>query len=244
MDLLPAIDLKDGCCVRLKQGIMEDSDTFNDNPCNQAKFFEQEGAKWIHIVDLNGAFAGNPINIDAVKSIRHNVNTKIELGGGIRSLENIENWLNIGVDRIILGTIALKNPDFVKMACDKFPNKIAVGIDCKDGYVAVEGWAETSTVKDVELAKKFENCGVSAIIYTDISRDGVLRGANIEATENLAKSITTPVIISGGISSLSDIALCAKTNVQNITGIITGRALYEHKFTIPEALEILNRKKL
>ncbi len=239
MDLLPAIDLKDGACVRLKQGDMNKSTVFCDDPAAQASAFEKQGAKWLHIVDLDGAFAGCPVNTAAVESICSAVDMKIELGGGIRSLATIEKWLNCGVSRVILGTIALKTPAFVKDACRLFPNRIAVGIDAKNGFVAVEGWAETSSVADIDLAKQFEDCGVCAIIHTDIARDGVMRGANLAATAALARQISTPVIVSGGISRLQDIADCAKLNIPNITGVITGRALYENAFTVAEALNVL-----
>lgn len=239
MELLPAIDLKKGACVRLKQGDMAQATVFNADPAAQASAFARQGAKWLHIVDLDGAFAGLPVNTDAVESICAAVKMKIELGGGIRSLPTIEKWLNCGVSRVILGTIALKNPAFVKEACRHFPNQIAVGIDAKDGFVAVEGWAETSSVSDVELAKRFEDCGVCAIIHTDISRDGVMRGANLAATAALARQISTPVIVSGGISCLQDIRDCAKLNATNITGVITGRALYENAFTVSQALAVL-----
>lgn len=239
MELLPAIDLKNGACVRLKQGDMAQATVFNADPAAQAAAFARQGAAWLHIVDLDGAFAGAPVNTAAVESICAAVTMKIELGGGIRSLPTIEKWLNCGVSRVILGTIALKNPAFVKEACRLFPNQIAVGIDAKDGFVAVEGWAETSTVTDVELAKRFEDCGVCAIIHTDVSRDGVMRGANLAATAALARQISTPVIVSGGISCLQDLRDCAKLDADNIAGVITGRALYENAFTVAQALAVL-----
>lgn len=238
MDLLPAIDLKQGCCVRLKQGDMDQSDIYNKNPADQAKIFADQGTKWIHVVDLDGAFAGQPVNIEAVQGILSACpGVQVELGGGIRTFQTIEKWLLADVTRVILGTIALKNPSFVKEACKEFENHIAVGIDAKNGFVAVEGWAETSDMPDIELAKRFEDCGVSALIYTDISKDGVLQGANIDATVRLASQISIPVIISGGISSLDDIKMCAQHKI--IQGIITGRALYERKFTVAEALSVL-----
>lgn len=239
MELLPAIDLKNGACVRLKQGDMAQATVFNTDPAAQAAAFARQGAAWLHIVDLDGAFAGSPVNTAAVESICAAVTMKIELGGGIRSLPTIEKWLNCGVSRVILGTIALKNPAFVKEACRLFPNQIAVGIDAKDGFVAVEGWAETSSVTDVELAKRFEDCGVCAIIHTDVSRDGVMRGANLAATAALARQISTPVIVSGGISCLQDLRDCAKLDADNIAGVITGRALYENAFTVAQALAVL-----
>ena len=243
MELLPAIDLKNGACVRLKQGDMAQATVFNADPAAQAAAFAQQGAEWLHIVDLDGAFAGSPVNTDAVKAIRAASGMKTELGGGIRSFETIEKWLDCGITRVILGTIALKNPAFVKKACRLFPNQIAVGIDAKDGFVAVEGWAETSSVTDIELAKRFEDCGVCAIIHTDVSRDGVMRGANLAATAALARQISTPVIVSGGISCLQDLRDCAKLDADNIAGVITGRALYENAFTVAQALAVLKGGK-
>ncbi|TAN51745.1 MAG: 1-(5-phosphoribosyl)-5-[(5-phosphoribosylamino)methylideneamino]imidazole-4-carboxamide isomerase, partial [Rhodospirillales bacterium] len=202
MILFPAIDLKDGRCVRLKLGDMSQATVFNDDPSDQAAKFEAAGCAWIHVVDLNGAFAGRPVNGGAVDAILKAVKVPIQLGGGIRDLATIEMWLDKGVARVILGTVALKNPELVKDACQLFPGRIAVGIDAKGGKVAVEGWAETSELTALELAQKFEGAGASAIIYTDIDRDGVLKGVNVEATAQLARSIGTPVIASGGVSSL------------------------------------------
>ena len=210
MYLLPAIDLKQGKCVRLKQGDMAQVTVFNDNPPAQAESFAAQGAEWIHIVDLDGAFAGKPVNAQAVENILKAVDVKIELGGGIRTLETIKMWLDKGVARVILGTIALRDPDFVKKACLEFPGRIAVGIDAKDGFVAVEGWAEKSEMTAVDLARQFESAGVAAIIYTDVARDGVLQGPNLPATVRLARSVSTPVIVSGGISSLDDLQACKK----------------------------------
>ena len=237
MYLLPAIDLKEGRCVRLKQGDMNQSTVFNDSPANQAEAFMKEGTEWIHVVDLDGAFAGKPVNISAVEEILKATDVKIELGGGIRSLDTIRLWLEKGVARVILGTAALRNPELVKQACREFPNKIAVGIDAKDGFVAVEGWAETSTIKDIDLARRFESVGVSAIIYTNVARDGVLGGPDLEATLNLAKSVSIPVIVSGGVSSLDDIKACQKVGI--FEGVIAGRAIYEGRFTVSEAISAL-----
>lgn len=239
MYLLPAIDLKEGKCVRLKQGDMNQATIFNDDPAKQAESFASEGAEWIHIVDLDGAFAGRPVNAAAVEEILKAVDVKIELGGGIRSLETIEMWLKKGVSRVILGTIALRDPDFVKRACLEFPNQIAVGIDAKDGFVAVEGWAETAQMTAADLAKKFESAGVSAIIYTDVARDGVLSGPNLAATVQLARSVSTPVIVSGGVSSLDDIRACKAEEKNNIIGVIAGRAVYDNRFTVREAVDVL-----
>jgi len=237
MYLLPAIDLKEGHCVRLKQGDMAQSTVFNDSPANQAKAFTKEGAEWIHVVDLDGAFAGKPVNTAAVEEILKATNVKIELGGGIRSLDTIGLWLGKGVSRVILGTVALRNPELVKTACREFPNKIAVGIDAKDGFVAVEGWAETSAIKDVDLARQFESAGVSAIIYTNVARDGVLQGPDLASTLKLAKTVSIPVIVSGGVSSLDDIKTCRAVGV--FEGVIAGRAIYEGRFTISEAISVL-----
>ena len=240
MYLLPAIDLKEGRCVRLKQGDMAQSTVFNGSPAGQAKTFTDQGAEWIHVVDLDGAFAGKPVNTTAVENILKATGVKIELGGGVRSLETILFWLEKGVTRVILGTAALRDPELVKQACREFPHKIAVGIDAKNGFVAVEGWTETSSVRDVELAKRFESAGVCAIIYTNVARDGVLHGPDLESTLNLAKSVSIPVIVSGGVSSLDDIKACQKAGV--FEGVIAGRAIYEGRFTVSEAVSVLKGK--
>ena len=237
MYLLPAIDLKEGHCVRLKQGDMAQSTIFNVSPADQAEAFTKEGAEWIHVVDLDGAFAGKPINMTAVEEILKATDVKIELGGGIRSLDTIRLWLEKGVSRVILGTAALRNPELVKTACREFPNRIAVGIDAKDGFVAVEGWAETSAIKDIDLARQFESAGVSAIIYTNVARDGVLQGPDLDSTLNLAKSVSIPVIVSGGVASLDDIKACRKIGI--FEGVIAGRAIYEGRFTVSEAISVL-----
>lgn len=237
MYLLPAIDLKEGRCVRLKQGDMAQTMVFNDSPAHQAEIFAGQGAGWIHVVDLDGAFAGKPVNMAAVEEILKATDVKIELGGGIRSLKTIRLWLEKGVERVILGTVALRNPELVKTACREFPNRIAVGIDAKDGFVAVEGWAETSAIRDVELAQRFESAGVSAIIYTNVARDGILQGPDLESTLNLAKSVSIPVIVSGGVSSLDDIKACRKIGI--FEGVIAGRAIYEGRFTVSEAISVL-----
>jgi len=232
MIFYPAIDLKNQKCVRLFKGEINKATIFNDNPVNQAKEFENLGFKYLHIVDLDGAFAGKSINHDSVKSIIKNINIPAQLGGGIRSLKQIEEWLEIGISRVILGTVALKNPELVKEACKKFPNQVVVGIDAKNGLVATEGWIETSEVKAVDLAKKFEDCGVSAIIYTDISKDGTLSGPNIKETVEIATRIKIPVIISGGISGDNDILEIKKLSNKNIAGAIVGRALYDKKIDV------------
>jgi len=236
MILFPAIDLKEGQCVRLYKGDMNKATVFNNSPAEQAKIFVDEGAEWIHVVDLDGAFAGKPANVEAVKNIIKSAGVKIQLGGGIRNIETIDNWLQQGISRIILGTVAVKNPELVREACKKFPGKIAVGIDARDGFVATEGWAEKSSLSVVELAKKFEGAGVSAIIYTDISKDGAMQGADFEGTRKLAECVKIPVILSGGISSVSDLKKARKLPLQ---GVISGRAIYEKAFTVREAIEIL-----
>lgn len=239
MYLLPAIDLKDGKCVRLKQGDMNQATVFGNDPAERAKSFAEQGAEWIHIVDLDGAFAGKPVNTRPVEDILKSVDVKIELGGGIRTPDAIERWLDKGVTRVILGTAALRDPEFVKSACRLFPDRVAVGIDAKDGFVAVEGWAETSAVTAVDLAREFESAGVCAIIYTDIARDGVLTGPNLPATVALAKSVSIPVIVSGGVSSLDDIRNCKARENDNIAGVIAGRAIYDGRFTVAQAIQTL-----
>ncbi|MBF0166216.1 MAG: 1-(5-phosphoribosyl)-5-[(5-phosphoribosylamino)methylideneamino]imidazole-4-carboxamide isomerase [Alphaproteobacteria bacterium] len=242
MILFPAIDLKDGRCVRLKLGDMDQATVFNDDPADQAAQFQAAGCQWIHVVDLNGAFAGKPVNGGAVDAILKAVTVPIQLGGGIRDLATIEMWLDKGVARVILGTVALKNPELVRDACQLFPGRIAVGIDAKGGKVAVEGWAETSELSAPELALKFEGAGVSAIIYTDIDRDGVLKGVNVEATAALARQIGTPVIASGGVSSIEDLKALIAAGEPGILGVISGRAIYDGRLDLKEALRVLEEK--
>lgn len=239
MIIFPAIDLKDGNCVRLYKGEMEKATVFSDSPATQAKQFEDEGAQWIHVVDLNGAFEGKPVNLEAVKSIIKAVKVPLQLGGGIRNIETIEAWLDAGISRVILGTVALKNPELVKEACKKFPGRIAVGIDGKNGFVATEGWAEDSEISVIELAQKFENAGVACIIFTEISRDGAMQGADVAATKKLAESVNIPVIASGGVSNLDDLRQIKAVESAGIIGVISGRAIYEKAFTIKQAKEIL-----
>lgn len=239
MILFPAIDLKDGTCVRLVRGEMDQSTTFNDDPAAQAREFAGAGFEWIHIVDLNGAFAGKPVNADAVAAIVGAVDLPVQLGGGIRSMDTIARWLETGVQRVILGTAALKDPDLVRRACEQYPGRIVVGIDARDGRVAVEGWAETSEVKAPDLALRFENDGVAAIVYTDIDRDGAMQGVNVDATVDLAFSLTTPVIASGGVRGLSDLADLKTNESVGIEGVISGRAIYDGRLDPEEALQLL-----
>jgi phosphoribosylformimino-5-aminoimidazole carboxamide ribotide isomerase len=229
MLIIPAIDLKDGKCVRLKQGLMEESTIFSENPGEVAKQWTDLGARRLHLVDLNGAFAGKPVNEAAIKSIVKEVNGEIpiQLGGGIRNLDTVEKYLNNGVDYIIIGTAAVKNPGFLHEACYAFPGQIIVGLDAKEGEVAIDGWAKLTGHNVIDLAKKFEGYGVEAIIYTDIGRDGMLNGLNIEATEKLAEALTIPVIASGGVTNLEDIKNLCSIAYSGVSGAITGRAIYE-----------------
>lgn len=238
MIIFPAIDLKNGECVRLEKGEMGKATVFSQDPAAQGMAFQQQGFEWIHIVDLNGAFEGRPVNIDAVKAILGKVSIPLQLGGGIRDLATIRQWLEAGVARVILGTIALRDPSLVKEACRLFPGKIAVGIDGRGGKVAVEGWAETSEISVIDLALKFEDAGVSAIIYTDINRDGVLMGPDLEGTKRLAESIHTPVIASGGVSSIADIKNLKTLEPVGVMGAIVGRAFYDGKISPKEALDV------
>lgn len=239
MILFPAIDLKDGQCVRLQQGEMDHATIFNDNPAAQAKSFEAQGFRYLHIVDLNGAFEGKPVNADAVEAILGAISIPAQLGGGIRDLATIEAWLTKGIARVILGTVAVRDPDLVREACREYPGRVAVGIDARDGMVAIEGWAEASTLTAIDLAKRFEDAGVAAIIYTDIARDGVLKGLNLEATVELARAISIPVIASGGLASIDDIHALARPECALLEGAISGRALYDGRLDAQEALAVL-----
>jgi len=242
MILFPAIDLKNGQCVRLKQGDMGQATLFNADPADQARKFVAEGAEWLHLVDLDGAFAGQPVNATAVESILKNVKVPCQLGGGIRDLARIESWLLKGISRVILGTVALKKPELVKGAARVFPDHIAVGIDAKRGRVAVEGWAETSDVLALDLARRFEDAGVTAIIYTDIDRDGLLQGVNAEATAELAARLSIPVIASGGVAGPEDLDRLkavlprSKQSGGGIAGVIAGRALYDGRLDLRSAI--------
>jgi phosphoribosylformimino-5-aminoimidazole carboxamide ribotide isomerase len=237
--LFPAIDLKDGKCVRLKLGEMSAATVFNDDPAAQAAAFEAQGFKYLHIVDLNGAFAGKPVNGAAVEAILAAIKIPAQLGGGIRDLATIETWLAKGIRRVILGTVAVRDPMLVREACRKFPGRIAVGIDAKHGKVAVEGWAETSELTAIDLARRFEDAGVAAIIYTDIERDGILKGLNLPATAELARATKIPVIASGGLASIDDVRALLRPEYAMLEGAITGRALYDGRIDPKEALALL-----
>lgn len=240
MILFPAIDLKNGQCVRLIQGDMAQATVFNDHPADQALLFEKQGFQWLHLVDLDGAFAGHPVNASAVDEILKQVTVPVQLGGGIRTLSTVEQWLAKGVTRVIIGTAALRDPVFVKEAARHYPGKIAVGIDARDGYVAVEGWAETSTLGAKELGQRFEDVGVAAIIYTDIARDGILKGINFPMTLELANALSIPVIASGGLGSMADIDRLMQPDCAILEGAISGRALYDGRIDVKEALHKLN----
>jgi len=241
--LFPAIDLKDGQCVRLKLGDMAQATVFNDDPAAQARSFEAQGFEWLHLVDLNGAFEGRPVNASAVDAILAAVKLPVQLGGGIRNLGQIEAWLDKGIRRVILGTVALREPALVRQACRLFPGRIAVGIDAKGGRVAVEGWAETSELTAVDLAGRFADAGVSAIIFTDIDRDGVLKGLNIDSTLELAKAVPIPVIASGGLASIEDIHRLLQPDCRILEGAISGRALYDGRIDVTEALRLIQEAR-
>jgi phosphoribosylformimino-5-aminoimidazole carboxamide ribotide isomerase len=237
--LYPAIDLKDGRCVRLLRGDMAAATVFAAAPADQARQFAEAGFEWLHLVDLNGAFAGRPVNGDAVEAILAAVTLPVQLGGGIRDLSTIDFWLERGVKRVILGTIALTEPELVRTACKRHPGRVVVGIDARDGMVAVEGWARTSEVRALDLALRFEDAGVAAIVYTDIDRDGALGGVNVEATADLAFALTTPVIASGGVASLADLKSLKQVEKTGVEGVICGRALYDGRLDPAAALKLL-----
>jgi phosphoribosylformimino-5-aminoimidazole carboxamide ribotide isomerase len=244
MILFPAIDLKDGKCVRLKKGEMDEATVYSDNPAKQARRFREMGFSWLHVVDLDGAVSGSGKNEEAIEAILWNVaNTvKIQLGGGIRKRETIDEWLEKGISRVILGTAALRDPDLVREAAQDHPGQVAVGIEARGGKVAVEGWAETSDMEALELAKMFEDAGVAAIIYTDIDRDGVLTGINWEATIALAEAVSIPIIASGGLASMADIERMTEPDAAKLEGAIAGRALYDGRIDPKAALKMLARK--
>ncbi|WP_068084825.1 1-(5-phosphoribosyl)-5-[(5-phosphoribosylamino)methylideneamino]imidazole-4-carboxamide isomerase [Polycladidibacter stylochi] len=243
MIIFPAIDLKEGQCVRLKLGDMAQATVFNDDPAAQAKSFQDQGFEWLHVVDLDGAFAGESKNGAAVDAILAATSNPVQLGGGIRTMAHIDNWLSKGVARVILGTVALRDPALVKEACKKYPGRIAVGIDAKGGKVAVEGWAETSELTVVDLAKQFEDAGVAAIIYTDIDRDGVLKGLNIPSTLELANAVSIPIIASGGLASIDDIKRLAEPDCDILEGAISGRALYDGRLDPKEAFAVIKASR-
>src|ERR1700753_2035239 len=236
MIIFPAIDLKDGVCVRLKKGVMADATVFHTDPGAQAKSFAAQGFRWLHCVDLNGAFAGHSANADAIRSIRAAIDLPIQLGGGIRDMAAVEHWLAAGITRVILGTAALTNPAFVKEAAKKFPNRIGVGADAKGGKIATEGWAEVSELTPIELGKRFEDAGVAAILFTDIDGDGLLKGVNVTATAALARSLSIPVIASGGVGSIADVEALVAADAANIEGVVVGRALYDGRIDVADAL--------
>ena len=239
MILYPAIDLKDGRCVRLVKGDMNQVTVFNESPADQTRQFIAAGCQWIHVVDLNGAFAGAPVNADAVRAILATAKVPVQLGGGIRDLATVAHWLGAGVKRVVLGTAAVKDPDLVREACKHFPGQIAVGIDARNGFVATEGWAETGTLSALDLAKRFTDAGVAAIIHTDIDRDGVLAGPNVAASAALARAVPIPVIVSGGVSSLADLRAVKAEAASGIAGAISGRAIYDGRINLKEALALL-----
>ncbi|MBN9595976.1 MAG: 1-(5-phosphoribosyl)-5-[(5-phosphoribosylamino)methylideneamino]imidazole-4-carboxamide isomerase [Afipia sp.] len=241
--LFPAIDLKNGQCVRLEQGDMARATVFNLDPAAQAKTFETQGFEYLHVVDLDGAFAGKPVNAHAVEDMLKSVKFPVQLGGGIRDLATVEAWLSKGIRRVIIGTAAVRDPALVKEAAKKFPGQVAVGLDARDGKVAVEGWAETSTVTALDIAQRFEDAGVAAIIFTDIARDGLLKGLNLEATIALADAISIPVIASGGLASIDDVKAMLTPRAKKLEGAISGRALYDGRIDPAEALTLIRNAR-
>ena len=243
MILFPAIDLKGGECVRLLHGDMDSATVFNTDPAAQAETFERQGFQYLHVVDLDGAFAGKPVNAAAVEAILDRVQMPVQLGGGIRDLRTIDDWLKRGLRRVIIGTAAVRDPTLVREAARLFPGQIAVGIDARDGFVAVDGWAQSSTITAVDLGRRFEDAGVSAVIYTDIARDGALKGLNVEGTVALAEAIAIPVIASGGLASLADVERLCRPDCARIAGAITGRALYDGRLDPSEALALIASRR-
>lgn len=240
MILFPAIDLKDGRCVRLKRGLMAEATIFNDDPSDQAQRFQQAGFKWLHCVDLDGAFAGRSANGNAVRAIRSAIDLPIQLGGGIRDMAAVEAWIEAGITRVILGTAALTNPQFVQDAARAFPGRIVVAADAKGGKVATEGWATVSDLSPIDLGRRFEDAGVAAILFTDVDGDGLLQGVNIRATAALSRAVRIPVIASGGVGGLADIEALVAANEPNIEGIVIGRALYDGRIDASKALRLTN----
>ncbi len=243
MILFPAIDLKEGLAVRLEQGDMARATVFHRDPAAQARAFEVQGFAYLHIVDLDGAFAGKPVNADAVDRILETIGIPVQLGGGVRDMATVDAWLGKGVDRVIIGTAAVRDPQFVKEAAKKYPGRVAVGLDARDGKVAVQGWAETSELSVLDIARRFEDAGVAAIIYTDIARDGLLQGLNLDATIALADAISIPVIASGGLGSIDDIKALLEPRAKKLEGAIAGRALYDGRLDPAEALKLIKDAK-
>lgn len=239
MIFFPAIDLKDGNCVRLVHGDMDQATVFNDDPAAQAQAFADAGCTWLHMVDLDGAFAGKPANADAVSNVLDRVDMKVQLGGGIRNMQTIESWLERGLSRVILGTVAVRDPGLVREACKAFPGQVALGIDSRNGFVAVEGWADVTELKTEDLAKQFEDAGASALIFTDIGRDGAMQGPNLEATISLANAVDIPVILSGGVSSMDDLHQIKAEAGDTFEGVISGRAVYDGRIDPRAAVELL-----
>ena len=239
MNFYPAIDIKDGKFIRLKQGRLDKVTVYGDNPVEIAKKFSEAGAKWIHVVDIDGAFKGKSINQKVILDIKRNSKTKIQVGGGIRTQESASFYLNNGIDRVVLGTIALENPKIIEQLCVSYPGRIAVGIDAKKGMVATEGWSKTSTIEVGKLSKLYENIGVSCVIFTDIEKDGLMEGVSLNQLKNLLKNTKLNVIASGGVSSLNDLKKLKSLDKKNLIGVISGKAIYENKFCINEAIEIL-----
>jgi phosphoribosylformimino-5-aminoimidazole carboxamide ribotide isomerase len=238
MIIFPAIDLKDGVCVRLKRGVMEDATIFNTDPAAQGRAFQDQGFQWLHCVDLNGAFEGHSANEAAIRAIRAAIDLPIQLGGGIRDMKAVEGWIGAGITRVILGTAALTDPDFVKDAARAFPGKIVVGADAKGGRIATQGWAAVSELTPVDLGKRFEDAGVAAILFTDIDGDGLLQGVNVTATAALARALSIPVIASGGVGAIADIDALLAANEPNIEGVVVGRALYDGRIDVAAALAL------
>ncbi len=243
MRLFPAIDLKEGRCVRLRQGDMAQATVYADDPAAQAKAFEDQGFDYLHVVDLDGAFAGKPVNASAVEAIRAAISFPVQLGGGIRDMKTVEGWLSKGVTRVIIGTAAVRDPDFVKAAARAFPGRVAVGIDARDGWVAVEGWAETSTLHVQDLARRFEDAGVAAVVYTNIARDGMLSGIDWDGTIALADAVSIPVVASGGLASLDDVRELVSPRAAKLEGAITGKALYDGRLDPAEAMALIRQAR-
>ena len=239
MNFYPAIDIKDGRFIRLKQGRLDEVTVYGDNPVEIAKKFSNAGAKWIHVVDIDGAFRGKGINQKVILDIKKNSKTKIQVGGGIRSKESASFYLNNGIDRVVLGTIALENPNIIRQLCENYPGRIAVGIDAKKGMVATEGWSKTSNIEVEKLSKLYENIGVSCVIFTDIEKDGLMEGVSINQLKNLLKNTKLNVIASGGVSSLDDLKKLKSLKKKSLIGVIAGKAIYENKFSVSQAIEIL-----